>query len=338
MDDRRSKSAGSVAPIAIETIETPTEPELAICDAHHHLWERPPAGYLLNELLQDLRSGHNVVSTVAIECQYSYRKDGPEALRPVGEMEFLESVANQVAVDSTIKTRVAAAIVGHANLALGDAVGPVLEGHRAASPMRFRGIRHSTTWDESTVFRSEAPRGLLADDGFRQGFKWLQKLGLSFDAWIYHPQLSELADLAAAFPDVTIILDHIGAPLGAGPYAGKRDEVFQSWSKGIAAVAACPNVVVKLGGMGSLRSGYDWHERAAKPSSQELAQVLTPYFEHCIDEFGTERCMMESNFPVEKLSNHYVNLWNAFKRITEKYSAAERAALFHDTAARVYRI
>jgi predicted TIM-barrel fold metal-dependent hydrolase len=332
MDDRGSKYAESMA------MEVPIDPELPICDAHHHLWQRPPSGYLLDDLLQDLRSGHNVVSTVAIECRYGYREDGAEELRPVGETEFLESVANRVAADSTINTRVAAAIVGHANLALGDEAAAVLEAHRAASPTRFRGIRHSTTWDESTALRSEAPRGLLADRGFRQGFGWLQKLGLSFDAWIYHPQLGELAELAAAFPDVSIVLNHIGAPLGAGPYASKRDGVFQSWSSGIAAVAACPNVVVKLGGVGSLRSGYDWHERAVKPSSTELAQVLKPYFEHCIDRFGAERCMLESNFPVEKLSNSYVNLWNGFKRITRNYSAGERAALFHDTAARVYRI
>ena len=319
-------------------MEVAIEPELAICDAHHHLWERPPSDYLLNDLLEDLRSGHNVISTVAIECRYGYRKDGADELRPVGETEFLESVANRVAADSTIKTRVAAAIIGHANLALGDSVAAVLEAHRAASPTRFRGIRHSATWDESAALRSEAPRGLLADRGFRQGFRWLQKLGLSFDVWVYHPQLTELADLAKAFSDVTIILNHIGAPLGAGPYAGKRDEVFQFWSNGIAAVAACPNVVVKLGGVGSLRSGYDWHERAVKPSSTELAQVLKPYFELCIDRFGAERCMFESNFPVEKSSNTYVNLWNAFKRIAQKYSDAERAALFHDTAARVYGI
>ena len=338
MDDRGSKDAESIASTATEAIEAPIESELPICDAHHHLWARPPSDFLLDDLLQDLRSGHNIVATVAIECRNGYREDGADELRPVGETEFLESVANRVAADSTIKTRVAAAIVGHANLALGDGVAPVLDAHRAASPTRFRGIRHSTTWDECTSLRSEAPRGLLADRSFRRGFRWLQKLGLSFDAWMYHPQLAELAELAASFPDVTIVLNHIGAPLGAGPYAGKRDEVFQSWSKVIATVAQCPNVVVKLGGVGSLRSGYDWHERAVKPSSTELAQVLKPYFEHCIDKFGAKRCMLESNFPVEKLSNSYGNLWNAFKRITQKYSDAERAALFNGTAARVYRI
>jgi predicted TIM-barrel fold metal-dependent hydrolase len=319
-------------------VETVLEPDLPICDPHHHLWERPPKDYLLGELLQDLRSGHNVGSTVAVECRYSYRQGGPEELRPVGETEFLDQVASRADADPAIETRVAAAIVGHANLTLGDKVAAVLEAHGAASPDRFRGIRHSTIWDASNALRSDAPPGLLADSQFRRGFGCLGKLNLSFDAWLYHPQLPELADLARAFPDVTIILNHIGAPLGIGPYAGKRDEVFQVWSRGIAALASCPNVFVKLGGVGSLRSGYDWHERAVKPSSAELAAALRPYFEGCIEKLGADRCMFESNFPVEKLSTSYVNLWNSFKRITERYSAGERAALFHDTAARVYRI
>jgi len=319
-------------------VETVLEPDLPICDPHHHLWERPTKDYLLGELLQDLRSGHNVVSTVAVECRHSYRQGGPEELRPVGETEFLDQVASRADADPAIETRVAAAIVGHANLTLGDKVAAVLEAHGAASPDRFRGIRHSTIWDASNALRSDAPPGLLADSQFRRGFGCLGKLNLSFDAWLYHPQLPELADLARAFPDVTIILNHIGAPLGIGPYAGKRDEVFQVWSRGIAALASCPNVFVKLGGVGSLRSGYDWHERAVKPSSAELAAALRPYFEGCIEKLGADRCMFESNFPVEKLSTSYVNLWNSFKRITERYSAGERAALFHDTAARVYRI
>jgi len=319
-------------------METAIEPNLPICDAHHHLWERPPRDYLLDNLLEDLRSGHNIVATVAIECGYGYRLDGPEECQPLGETEFLEGVANRVAADPAINTRIGAAIVGHANLSLGDAVAPVLEAHLAISPKRFRGIRHSTTWDNSGALRSEAPQGLLADSTFRAGFAWLQKLGLSFEAWVYHPQLIEVADLARAFPQVPIVLNHIGAPLGIGPYAGKRDQVFSDWSRGIAEVARAPNVVVKLGGVGSLRSGYDWHERQVKPSSAELADALKPYLEFCIDKFGARRCMFESNFPVEKASNGYVNLWNAFKRITENYSAGERAALFHDTAARVYRI
>jgi predicted TIM-barrel fold metal-dependent hydrolase len=319
-------------------METAIDPDLPICDSHHHLWERPPRDYLLGELLDDIQSGHNVVSTVAVECRYSYREGGPEELRPVGETEFLDKVAYQVGADPVIKTRVAAAIVAHTNLTLGDNAAAVLEAHRAASPGRFRGIRHSTIWDASGALRSDAPPGLLGDSQFRRGFARLGKLNLSFDAWLYYPQLPELVDLARAFPQVTIILDHIGAPLGVGPYTGKRDEVFQVWSRGIAALASCPNVFVKLGGVGSLRSGYDWHERLVKPSSVELAAALRPYFEWCIEKLGADRCMFESNFPVEKLSTSYVNLWNSFKRITEKYSAGERAALFHDTAARVYRI
>jgi predicted TIM-barrel fold metal-dependent hydrolase len=319
-------------------MEIAIDPELPICDSHHHLWERPPRDYLLGELLDDIQSGHNVVTTVAVECRYSYRQAGPEELRPVGETEFLDKVAYQVGADPVIKTRVAAAIVAHTNLTLGDNAAAVLEAHRAASPGRFRGIRHSTIWDASGALRSDAPPGLLGDSQFRRGFARLGKLNLSFDAWLYYPQLPELVDLARAFPQVTIILDHIGAPLGVGPYAGKRDEVFQAWSRGIAALAGCPNVFVKLGGVGSLRSGYDWHERLVKPSSVELAAALRPYFEWCIEKLGADRCMFESNFPVEKLSTSYVNLWNSFKRITEKYSAGERAALFHDTAARVYRI
>ncbi len=318
--------------------EIALEPELPICDAHHHLWERPPEVYLLNELQADLSSGHNVVATVAVECGYGYRKNGPEKMKPIGETEFLESMARRAASDSAVKTQVAAAIVGFADLSLGDEVAPVLEAHAAASPSRFRGIRHSTTWDSSGALRNEAPSGLLGDGKFRRGFAQLDRLSLSFDAWVYHPQLDEVAALARAFPNVTVVLNHIGAPLGVGPYAGKRDEVFQVWSQRIAAISTCPNVAIKLGGAGSARSGYDWHERSVKPSSEELAAILKPYFEWCIEKCGVERCMFESNFPVEKRANSYVVVWNAFKKITQSYSPSERAALFHDTACRVYRI
>ncbi|HUD00645.1 MAG TPA: amidohydrolase family protein [Candidatus Polarisedimenticolaceae bacterium] len=183
-----------------------------MCDAH--LWQRPPGGYMLDDLLQDLRAGHNIVFTVAVECRYGYRNDGPDELRPVGEIEFLESIADRVAIGPTITSRIAAAIVGHANLLLGDAVAPVLEAHMAASPCRFRGIRHSATWDASDALRSEAARGLLGDNRFRHGFDWLAKLGLSFDAWVYHPQLIEVAELARVFPSVPIIVNHIGLRLG----------------------------------------------------------------------------------------------------------------------------
>jgi L-fuconolactonase len=321
-----------------QTNEAPLEPDLLICDPHHHLRERPNDRYFLEEFVQDTSTGHNIASTVCVENRAKYRRDGPEALKPVGETEFFDSVAAQAAADSNISTLVALAIVGHADLRLGDRVTPVLEAHLAASPNRFRGIRHSTTWDASENIRSDAPAGLLSDSAFRCGFASLQRYGLSFDAWLYHPQLPELVDLARAFPNVTIVLDHIGGPLGVGPYKGKHDEVFRVWSTGIAALSTCPNVAVKLGGVGSTRSGYDWHERAVQADSVELANAMAPYFDFCIEKFGVQRCMFESNFPVDKASYSYVSIWNAFKRITQSYSLDERKALFHDTAARVYRL
>jgi len=313
------------------------EPDLPICDAHHHLWERAPNRYFLSDLVADLGSGHNIVATVAVECGYGYRKSGTDELKPVGETEFLESVALQARSDPMITTRIAAGIVGFADLSLGDGASAVLAAHLSLSD-RFRGIRYSTTWDGSGALRNETPSGMLLDRRFRQGFGWLEKFNLSFDAWLYYPQLPELADLARAFPEVVIIVNHIGAPLGVGPYAGNRDEVYQIWRRHMASLAQYPNIFIKLGGMGSVRSGYDWHERQIKPSSQELVENLKPYFETCIEEFGPERCLFESNFPVEKAANSYRVLWNAYKRITSDYSVAERAALFYGTAARVYRI
>jgi predicted TIM-barrel fold metal-dependent hydrolase len=324
---------------ASPTTEDPLDPELAICDAHHHLWERGGGErYLLADLIEDIGSGHNVVATVAVECRAMYRKVGPEAKRPVGETEFLESVATQAAATPGIAAAVASAIVGFADLSLGDGVAAVLEAHMAASPGRFRGIRHSTTWDGSGALRNEAPPGLLSASSFRRGIASLAPRNLSYDAWLYHPQLAELAELARAFPNVSIILNHMGAPLGVGPYAGQRVEVFQAWREGIRRVAACPNVAVKLGGLGSERSGFDWHARDVKPSSLEVAAELRPYVEFCIESFGPDRCMFESNFPVEKRSNSYLVVWNAFKRITANCSKSERAALFHGTAMRIYRL
>jgi len=322
------------------TEEAPIEPELPICDPHHHLWDRPDSCYLLDELLKDTGGGHNIVKTVFVECTSKYRKDGPERMRPLGETEFVQGIADQSASGMYGGPIVAAGIVGFADLTMGAAVAPVLEAHIALSPNRFRGIRHSSAWDASpevTVYRRR-PQGLLLDSKFREGFSYLQKYNLSFDAWLYHPQLMELIDLAKFFPDTPIILDHIGAPLGIGPYAGKRDEVFGDWKNAITSLATCPNVVVKLGGLGMPLCGFGWHERQAPPNSAELAEVMTPYFEFCIEQFGVNRCMFESNFPVDKESYSYTVMWNAFKRIAKDFSSGERAALFYDTATRLYRL
>ncbi len=323
------------------TREAALEPDLPICDPHHHLWDYPNSRYLLDELLWDTGSGHRVVSTVFVECVAMYRQAGPEAMRPVGETEFVQGIAAQSASGQYGPTQVAAGIVGFADLRLGDAVAEVLEAHMAASRNRFRGIRHATAWDASPDIRNAHTHplsGQLGEAAFRRGFDVLQRLGLSFDAWLYYPQLPELAALARAFPDATIILDHVGGVLGIGPYADKRDEIFEVWKRGVADLASCPNVVVKLGGLAMSMCGFGWHRREQPPSSTELAAAMAPYYRHCIEQFGVHRCMFESNFPVDKVSCSYTLLWNAFKRIAEDLSAAERAALFHDTAVRVYRL
>lgn len=322
------------------TPEPPVEPALPICDPHHHLWDRPDDRYLLDELLQDLSSGHRIVSTVFIECREKHRPDGPEEMRPVGETAFVQGIAEENARRPQGNAAVIGGIVGHADLSLGSRVAKVLEAHLAASPDRFRGIRHSCTWDASPAVKTATPgipRGLMGERGFREGLAILKRYHLTFEAWLYHPQLAELAALARSTPDVTMILNHVGGLLGVGPYAGKRDEVFQDWKRGIAEVATCPNVVVKLGGLGMVRCGFEWHTRPAPPTSTELMEATKPYYLYCIEKFGPDRSMFESNFPVDKLSCSYGVLWNSFKRMTQGFSATERAALFHDTAARVYR-
>jgi L-fuconolactonase len=326
--------------------EQPLEPDLPICDPHHHFWDRrtarmPYQRYLLHELVADIQSGHNVRSTVFIEARAMYRANGPEEMRPVGEVEFVQGLAAAGASGLYGPGRAAAAIVGHANLNLGARVAPVLEALRAASPNRFRGIRHSVTWDPHPEVENTAAHnkeGQLGSDAFRAGARVLARMGLSFEAWLFFPQLPELAAFARAVPDLTIVLNHIGGLLRVGPYANRDDEVLTTWRRGIAAVAACPNVCVKLGGIGMPRTGFDWHARNTPIGSEELGASMAPFMTYCIEQFGPGRCMFESNFPVDKVSYSYSVLYNAFKRLSKSYSAADRAAMFHDTAARVYRI
>jgi predicted TIM-barrel fold metal-dependent hydrolase len=321
------------------TKEEAIEPNLLICDPHHHLWDLPESRYLVDELLNEIGGGHRVTATVFVECLQMYRKDGPQELQPVGETEFVEQIT-RAGERRTGDVRVAAGIIGFADLTLGSAVQPVIEAHMRASK-RFRGLRYTSAWDASEQIRNShtnPPRDLLQSQAFRAGIACLGKLGLSFDAWVYHPQIPDLTDLARAFPDVTIVLNHIGGPLGIGPYAGKREEVFALWRENITGLANCANVVVKLGGLTMTMSGFGWHKRDAPPDSMELAEALGPYYQTCIEYFGAERCMFESNFPVDRASCSFTIQWNAFKRLTEGYSQAERAALFHDTAVRVYRL
>ena len=318
------------------------DPGLPIVDPHHHLVERPETGrYLLPDLLADLKSGHNVTQTVYLEWLSMYRADGPAELRPVGEVEFANGVAAMTASGGYGGGRVCAGIVGYADLALGARVEKVLEAQIAAGGGRFRGIRFiaashpdQAQWG-SLVAR---PAGLLMDRRVREGFARLAPLGLSFDAWLYHTQLGELADLARAFPATQIVLDHVGGPIGLGRHTGKRDEVFAEWQARIRELAACPNVHIKLGGLGMRMFGFDVHTRDLPPSSEELAAAWRPYIEACVAAFGPERAMFESNFPVDKGSCSYHVLWNAFKRIAAGCSAAEKTALFSATAKKFYRL
>src|SRR5437773_10732507 len=328
------------------TQEPTLEPEMPICDPHHHFWDFrttriPYQRYLLHELAADIHGGHNVRSTVFIEARAMYRADGPEELRPVGEVEFVQGLAAASASGLYGPGRAAATIIGHANLNLGDRVEPVLAALQAASPNRFRGIRHSVTWDSHPEVENTAAHKVqwqLASDTFRSGARVLAGMGLSFEAWLYFPQLLELADFAKAVPSLTIILNHIGGLIRVGPYANRDDEVLATWRRGIAAVAACPNVYLKLGGIGMPRLGFDWYERTKPIGADELATSMAPLMTYCIEQFGPDRCMFESNFPVDKVSYSYNVLYNAFKRLSQGYAPSERAAMFHDTAVGVYAI
>ena len=320
--------------------EAALEPTLPIIDPHHHLWFHAGIPYFLPELLLDTDTGHNVVASVFVECRTMYRDSAPVEFKSLGETEFVNGVAAMSASGHFGPTRACAAIVGNVDLRLGSRAQAVLEAHIAAAGGRFRGIRNVSAWHASGLRATSAnpPPGLLLDPAFRAGFASLSRLGLSFDAWLVHTQLDEFLDLARAFPDTTLVLDHCGGPLGIGPYAGKRDEVFTAWRASIQAVAGCPNVRIKLGGLGMHTAGFDFHRQARPPSSEELAQAWKPYIEACIEAFGPQRCMFESNFPVDKGTCSYAALWNAFKRITAHCSPSEKAALFSGTAGEVYRI
>ena len=320
--------------------EDALEPDLPICDAHHHLWDRPDHRYLPGEFRRDAAK-HCIESTVFVECGAGLREHGDPALRPVGETEFVERLVLERRGGGHDEPRIAAGLVGHADLLRGADVGRVLDAHLDASPDRFRGVRHSAAWHPSDRIRrshADPPPHMLLDPGFREGFAQLAPRNLSFDAWLFHTQLDELTDLARAFPETSIVLDHVGGPLGIGPYEGRRAEVFDAWAAGIAALAGCENVVVKIGGLSMPICGFGWHEGPMPPSSTELAATLRPWILHVIDAFGPTRCMFESNFPVDKASCSYTVLWNAFKRLTSDFPPAERAALFRDTARRFYRL
>ena len=314
------------------------EPDLPIIDAHHHLWERASGRYLLDELRADLGSGHNLRATVFIQCGYGFRPDGPPELRPVGETETVVRIADQAAAAGL--PGVCAGIVGYTDFRLGERVDAVLEAHIQAGGGRFKGIRQSAGWDPAILTQTSAPApaGLLADTAFRAGLARLGRFGLSYESSLYHPQLPELADLARAFPDLPILANHCGGPIRIGPHATHPDATFAAWRQGLRDLARCPNVVLKLGGQAMTIRGVNFQDAPLPPSSGELAAAWRPHMETCIETFGPDRCLFESNFPVDKGMCSYPVIWNAFKRIAAACSPTEKAALFHNTAARFYRI
>ncbi|HLY58485.1 MAG TPA: amidohydrolase family protein [Stellaceae bacterium] len=316
------------------------DPGLPIVDAHHHMWVRPPEKYGFEEVLADAMRGHNVRATVFMECTAMYKPDGPEPLRSVGETEYVNGVAAMSYSGILGPRGICAGIVSATDFRYGDEVATVLEAHIRAGGGRFRGMRQQSQHDEhiGSLARRAPPPGLLLDAKFRRGFACLAPLGLTFDAYLYHTQLGELADLAAAFPGTGIVLDHAGTPLGIGPYAGRRDEVYAAWAESMRALARHDNVSVKIGGLGMPHLGFGFDARERPPSSAEMAAAWRPYVEFCIEAFGPDRCMFESNFPVDKQSGGYVALWNAFKRITASYATVEKSALYWTTACRVYRL
>jgi len=318
--------------------EPPLEPERRIIDAHFHFSDHW-AGYGLDDQLRDVASGHRIDATIFMQVGWNYRESGPEMFRPVGETEAVVALA-EASRSLESPTRIAAGIVGYADLRLGDVVGEVLAAHVEAGKGRFRGIRCSAARHESFRFGvlPRPPRFLYADSSFRRGLRRLAEMDLVFDAWVYHTQLQDVVDLARSVPEATIVLDHIGGLLGVSEYFDRHEIAFDEWRRAIVALADCPNVVVKIGGYGIATFGFRCERLPTPPSSSVLADLWRPSAEIVIEAFGTNRCMFESNFPVDRSSGHYSNVWNAFKNIAAVASEDEKANLFHDTAARIYKI
>ncbi len=316
-------------------------PDLPIIDTHHHLWVRPGYPYLVPEFAADLATGHNVVATVFADCGAFYRGSGPEHLRPVGETEFVVGQAAQSASGRYGRTRIAEALFGYADLTRGDGVREVLDAHVAAGNGRFRGVRFQANWDGSGEIRGGAPATglhLLVDDRVVAGLRVLADMRLVLDVYVFFTQLDDVVEAARAVPGLTIVLNHCGGPLGYGPYARNQEEHYQTWKRGMLAVAQQPNVLCKLCGVLNRSASWDYLHAQRPATSAEIAEAWRRWIEPCIDAFGSERCMFESNYPVEKVGTTYAAIWNAYKRLTAGASEQERTALFSGTGARTYGV
>ncbi len=330
-----------------QVTEEIVDQDLEIIDPHHHLWPGTPGTdgvsaenrYLLEDLWNDTQSGHNVVKTVFVECGQGYYESGSEAMKPVGETKFVVEVAEEAKQD--ISKAQIEGIVGHADMMLGESAREVLEAHLEEGKGRFKGIRHGASWDESDEIRnshSNPIQSIYLDDEFQKGIEQLDALNLTLDAWNYHKQIKELTELAKCFPNLKIVQNHFGGPLGIGPYAGRREDVFLVWQESIAELAERDNVFIKIGGLAMPINGWGWHKRELPANSDELIESHGRYYLHAIKCFGIERCMFESNFPVDKRSISYPVLWNGFKKIVEDFSTEEKEYLFYKTAAEFYSL
>ena len=321
--------------------EDPIDADRAVIDPHHHLWERPDARYLFHDLHADVTGGHRIDATVYIQCRSMHRASGPEAMRPVGEVEFVVGAAAMAESGHYGPCRICAGIVATCDLTLGGEVPRVLDALEAASGGRLRGIRQPVAViDDPAILGSVVtpPPGLMATEAMAVGVREMGRRGLALDIWAFQTQLGEALQLAKAAPETTIVIDHVGGVLGIGGFAGTRAANFPKWRDDMAALAALPNVCVKLGGLAMHTLGWGFEERADPPGSEELADCWRPYIDACIDMFGPDRAMFESNFPVDKGMVSYANCWNAFKRIAEDRPEAEKDALFRATAAKIYRL
>jgi len=320
------------------TQEEILEPDIPIVDPHHHLWRIPGLDYLLENLQNDTQSGHNIVKTVFVECSTSYRDTGPEHLKPVGETEFVAEIAEESKEQAE---PLISGIVAHADLTLGVNVEEVLEAHEAAGRGLFRGIRHALAHSkhpEHMTIVGRSPAALYENKNFQEGVRTLGRLGFTYESWHYHYQNKEFLEVAASAPETTIILDHFGTPLGVGPYENEREEIFEQWCSDIAEISTLPNVYAKLGGLSMPDNGFNWHLEDRPPTSDQLVEAQKRYYEHTIECFGPNRCMFESNFPVDRLSISYHVLYNAFKKMVSHFSDSEKLAMFNGTASLVYSL
>ena len=327
--------------------EAIVDPQTPIIDAHHHLWRQKDMtgesrhAYELDDFWSDTDSGHNVIGTIFIECGANYFSHGPKAMRPVGETEYVAAIAKKSRQETSPGRPPILGIVSHADLQLGTAVNKIIEAHIEAGNGLFRGIRHSSAYylDPPIIDRYAGRiEHLMMQENFRAGFSQLEPAGITFDAWLLHPQIPELTALARAFPNTTIIFNHFGGPLGVGPYEGKKSEVYRIWKRDISELASCDNVVAKLGGLAMPINGWGWDQRDLPASSDEIVAAHQDYYLHTIDCFSPVRCMFESNFPVDKLSVSYPVLWNGLKKIANRFNDKEKEQLFRGTAKWVYRL